>query len=151
MPIAANSVRAFSGAMTWCQAILRATCPKAFFQQVGEALSSSVRAKLAHANRTTTAWRQRKLFDDLGIDVSGDDMGRILHMRDELLHNGYLLKRWSQLTESERQQRYDDVGRLRRLALFVLFRLTGYEGQFQDPLTYQPITMPPRSHGPVQP
>jgi hypothetical protein len=131
--------------------IRRSDSAKEFFRHVGDALASSVRAKLAHANRTTTAWRQRKLFDDLGIDVSGEDMKRILDMRDELLHNGYLLKRWSQLTESERQRRYDDIGRLRRLALFVLFRLTGYEGPFQDPLSYQPITIPPRSQGPVQP
>jgi hypothetical protein len=125
--------------------------PTEFYDEIGENLTANLKPILAHANRTTTAWRQANLFEALGIDVSGDDARRILKMRDELLHNGYFLKRWDELSEEERQHRYDDVERLRRLVLFVIFRLTGYVGQFQDPVTFELMQIAPQNEGPVAP
>jgi hypothetical protein len=94
-------------------------------------------AAMRHANRTTTAWRQKNLFEGLGIDVSDVDTIRVLAMRDELLHNGYFLRRWHELSKVERQQRVDDVARLRNIAHLVAFRLLAYEGQCFDFLTYE--------------
>jgi hypothetical protein len=65
------------------------------------------------------------------------DTIRVLAMRDELLHNGYFLRRWHELSKVERQQRVDDVARLRNIAHLVAFRLLAYEGQCFDFLTYE--------------
>ena len=125
--------------------------PAEIYEQMGERMVENLKPILAHANRTTTAWRQANLFDALGIDVSGDGARRILKLRDELLHNGYFLKRWDELSDDQQQTRYDDVERLRRLVYYVIFRLTGYVGQFQDPVTFQPMQLGPQANGLIVP
>jgi hypothetical protein len=116
---------------------------------IGDEMKENLKAILPHANRTTTAWRQSNLFESLGIDVSGSDAKRVLKMRDELLHNGYLVKRWSALSAQEAQERHDAVERLRKLALLVVFRLTGYEGTYLDPVSFIEQNIAPQADGPV--
>lgn len=121
------------------QHTLRKACiPDEIYEDLGEDVSGNLRSAFAHANRTTTAWRERRFFEALEIDVSGVADQRALRLRDELLHNGYFLKRWDALTHDEKQQRIDDVARLRRLVLMIVFRLTSYTGTFMNPLTLQP-------------
>jgi hypothetical protein len=123
--------------------------PGDLYESVGSEMKDNLRAVLPSASRTTTAWRQRNLFEALGIDVASDDARRILKIRDEILHNGYLRPRWGELTPEQRQQRLDDVERLRRLALFVLFRLTGYHGEYLDPVTFERRMLAPQSEGSI--
>lgn len=125
--------------------------PAELYAEMGERMAENLRPILAHANRTTTAWRQANLFEALGIDATRSDARRILKMRDQLLHNGYFLTRWDQLSDDERQARYDDVERLRRLVLYVIFRLTGYLGQFQDPVTLELMSIGIQADGPIVP
>jgi len=126
--------------------------PKAEWRKIGDALrkylkkssdygplsdevKDNLRTGISTAGRTSTAWRQQFLFDSLGIDVSGEDDARALGYRNELLHNGYFLKRWHELSFEEQQQRFNDVDRLKRLTLLIIFRLVGYSGDFSNPVT----------------
>jgi hypothetical protein len=104
---------------------------------VRDAVKDNLVAAINHVNETTMGWRQRQMFAALQIDISDPDNKRALKLRNELLHNGYFLKRWSELTPEEAQQRRDDVERLRRLAFLIVFRLTGYEGEFCSPIRLQ--------------
>jgi len=106
------------------------------FKDLSRELQGNVRSAMAHANDTTTAWRQQHLFDSLGINVSDDSNKRALKYRNELMHNGYFLRRWHDLTHDEQQARFDDVERLRRLTLLIIFKLVGYTGDFTNPLTF---------------
>jgi hypothetical protein len=89
-----------------------------------------------HANRTTTAWRQQQLFSALQIQVQEEDSQRVLKMRDELLHNGFFLVRFQDLSHMEQQQRFDDIARLRNLAHIVVLRLAAFEGVCFDFLSH---------------
>jgi hypothetical protein len=129
----------------FAKCIRKRLIPEELYETVGAEMKDNIRTSLAHANDTTTAWRQENLFKALNIDVSGADGKRIVDMRNELLHNGYFLTRWNELSHDQSQHRHDDVGRLRRLALFVIFRLTGYEGTFQDPVTFAVMNIGPPS------
>jgi len=113
------------------------------YDTIGPEVTKNLASGFRHANRTTTAWREDKLFADLQIDVSSTENERALAARDEILHNGYFLKRWRHLTTAERQERRDDVARLRRLALLIIFRLTGFEGQFLEPVRLIPEHVSP--------
>ena len=106
------------------------------YSALGDEMKDNVRSSMAHANRTTTNWRQDRLFEALGIDISDADNQRALKLRNEILHNGYFLRRWDQLSHDERQDRYHDIERLRRLVLLVVFKLAGYTGDFRSPLTF---------------
>jgi hypothetical protein len=110
-----------------------------------DGVMENLRTGINTANRTSMGWRQRLMFKALQIDVSDEDNGRALNLRNELLHNGFLLKRWRDLTPEERQRRRDDVERLRRLLLLIIFRLTAYEGPFLNPvrLTSENVTSVP--------
>ena len=119
--------------------------PQAMYETIGPDLTANVQSALRNAARTTTGWRQARFYDALGIDVSGADAKRTLRMRNELLHNGYFLQRWHELSPEQAQRRRDDVERLRRLALCVVFRLIGYSGPFLDPVTFQLRNMPSRA------
>lgn len=107
------------------------------YDTIGPEMKANVASALRHANRTTTAWRQSELLRALQIDASAPDVQRALSVRDEILHNGCFLKRWEDLTHQERQERFSDVQRLRKITLTIILRLTSYEGQFIDPVTYQ--------------
>jgi hypothetical protein len=85
------------------------------YDDVGSDVKANIASCLRWSNKTTISWRQSKLFEGLGIDVTTEDNKRVLKFRDELLHNGYFLKRWTDLSDSERQERFDDVARLRNL------------------------------------
>lgn len=111
--------------------------PEEFFTRVGPDMKRSIRNVLAHANRTTTGWRQTNFFEGLQLDVSDPDSVRILRLRNELLHNGHFLKRFDELSYEEQQQRFSDVERLRRLVLLVIFRLLGFAGDFMNPVNFQ--------------
>jgi len=96
------------------------------------------------------------MFEALQIDVTDDDNARALSLRNELLHNGYFLKRWRDLNHEERQRRRDDVERLRRLVLLIILRLTAYEGQFVSPVrpgpeTVKSVPLPPDIAAPSEP
>ena len=131
--------------------ILGDLVPEDLYDSIGSEMKENIRGSLSNANRTTTGWRQRQLYHALGIDVSGKNAKRILKMRNELLHNGYFLTRWSELSQEDQQRRRDDVERLRRLSLFIVFRLIGYYGAFLDPITFQPQTMPRQEEANVAP
>jgi hypothetical protein len=133
------------------QRIRKQLIPEELYVDIGDDMRANLRSILPHANRTTTSWRQQRLYDALGIDVTGDEARRILKLRDELLHNGYFVKSWHDLSLEEAQIRRDDVERLRRLALFVVFRLIGYFGQYLDPVTLTPRIMPKQSEAIVAP
>jgi hypothetical protein len=105
------------------------------FIKLCDDLKANVRSAMARANDTTTAWRQDFLFASLRIDVTDGDNARALKSRNEILHNGYFLRRWGNLTHEERQKRIHDVERLRRLTLLIIFKLTGYTGDFRNPVT----------------
>jgi hypothetical protein len=107
------------------------------YETIGPEMKANVASALRHANRTTTAWRQSEFFRALQIDTSAPDAQRALDARDEILHNGCFLERWEDLTPEKRQERFSDVQRLRKIVLTIIFRLTSYEGQFIDPVTYQ--------------
>jgi hypothetical protein len=107
------------------------------YDTVGPDVKANIASAMRHANQTTTSWRQAEFFRAVHIDISAPDLKRALSARDEILHNGYFLRRWEDLTPEQRQERFSDVQRLRRIALSVIFRLTNYEGQFVDPVTYQ--------------
>jgi hypothetical protein len=121
----------------WFVAKARHHLLSSIYDTVGPEVKANVASAMRHANRTTTSWRQSEFFCALQIDVSAPDFKRALSARDEILHNGYFLRRWDDLTPEERQERFSDVQRLRRIALSVIFRLTSYDGQFVDPVTYQ--------------
>lgn len=116
--------------------------PNDVYDDIGEEMKANIRDDLAHSNRTTTAWRESELFRCLSIALTDDDR-RALKLRNELLHNGYFLRRWDDLTLVERQQRHLDVERLRRLVLLTVFRLTAYNGQYMSPITYAAETVEP--------
>lgn len=116
---------------------IRKTIPPEISEKLSDEMLGNVQTALAHANRTTTAWRQREFFKALQIDVSDDESTRVLKMRDELLHNGYFVRRWTDTSHAEMELRYRDILRLRRLVLLIIFRLTGYRGTYVNPLTYQ--------------
>lgn len=101
-----------------------------------EQLQDNVRGDLGRSNRTTMGWRQNQLFSTLQIDVSDDDNTRALGLRNHLLHNGYFVERWRHLGIEQRQQRLDDISRLRRLTLLIVFKLAGYSGDFRSPVTH---------------
>lgn len=101
---------------------------------LSDTMQANIRSVMAHANRTTTAWRQEELFAALEIDVSDADSQRALGLRNQLLHNGYFLKRWRTLTHEERQTRLDDIERLRRLTLLIVLKLTRYTGDYCSPV-----------------
>jgi len=116
----------------------------------------NIRTGINTANRTSMGWRQRLMFEALQIDVTDDDNARALSLRNELLHNGYFLKRWRDLNHEERQRRRDDVERLRRLVLLIILRLTAYEGQFVSPVrpgpeTVKSVPLPPDIAAPSEP
>jgi hypothetical protein len=118
------------------------------YETVGPETKQNLASAYRHANRTTTTWRQKKLFADLQIDITSDNDRRALAVRDEILHNGYFIERWHQLDQASRQRRRDDVARLHRLALMVIFRLTAFEGAFVNPIrfetkTIKPVELPP--------
>lgn len=122
---------------TYARNLRRNLIPDEVYDDIGQEMQGNIRDDLAHSNRTTTSWRERQLFERLQIPLNGDDR-RALKLRNELLHNGYFLARWGDLTLAERQQRHLDVERMRRLILLVVFRLTAYAGQFMNPVTYAP-------------
>jgi len=109
---------------------------KPYYKDIGNDVVSNIWVVLRHANRSQTSWRQRQLFAALDIDVSDCDSKRVLAMRDELLHNGYFLKRFGELTAEERQLRLDDIARLRNLAHTIVFRLAGFSGECFDFLAH---------------
>jgi hypothetical protein len=111
--------------------------PEDLYQELGVEMKANIRDALAFANRKTMGWRQRNFFAALCLDVTDDDSVRILALRNELLHNGYFLKRFDELSYDEQQQRHGDIERLRRLAIMVTFRLVGYSGDFMNPVTFQ--------------
>ena len=106
------------------------------FESLPPELQENVRTALRCANDTTTSWRQAELFRALGIPVADEDTDRALKLRHELLHNGYFRERWHELSQDQKQQRHEDVERLRRLVLLIVFKLTGYEGDFMNPMTF---------------
>lgn len=111
---------------------------KPLYSDLGNEIVSNLWSVGRYANRSTTSWRQRQLFQALDIDVKDTDSKRALEMRDELLHNGYFLRRFQDLSPEEQQQRLDDIARLRNLAHTVVLRLAGYVGECFDFLTHQP-------------
>lgn len=115
---------------------------KPLYGDLGNEIVSNLWSVGRHANRSTTSWRQRQLFKALDIDVKDADSKRTLEMRDELLHNGFFLRRFQQLSPEEQQQRVDDIARLRNLAHAIVFRLAGFSGECFDFLTHQarPVT-----------
>jgi hypothetical protein len=118
---------------------------------IGPEMSCNILRALAHANRTTTAWRQSQLFSALGIDVTSGPFKQALKIRDELLHNGYFLARWEDLTALEQQERMDQIGQLRNLAHLLVYRLVGYDGRAFDFVTYLgydvlPVALPTKLH-----
>ena len=132
-------------------------------EEAYEAIPADVRCEIVrnivsdvnHSNRTTSGWRQRSMFDALQIDVSDGDNRRALKLRDELIHNGYFLTRWRQLTQVQAQERMDDIQRLRRLAILIILRLTAFEGRFVNPVRLQgenvtPVPLPPDIAPPVE-
>ncbi|GEM_PF-2749228 len=128
---------------------LRRALPKELLEDLTDPMRDSLRSSIRHANRTTTAWRQAQLFSALNIDVSDRDSQRALKLRNELLHNGYFLERWFDLTPEKRQERFDDIERLRRLLLIIIFKLTAYQGSFMNPFTktsenVERCTLPPQ-------
>jgi hypothetical protein len=120
---------------TYASNLRRNLIPAEVYDDIGQEMRSNVRDDLAHSNRTTMGWRESELFRRLEIAVTADDH-RALKLRNQLLHNGYFLRRWGDLTLAEQQQRHLDVERLRRLVLLIVFRLTCYAGSFMSPLTY---------------
>lgn len=115
----------------------KASIPAEVYDDIGDEMRENIRSALAHANRTTTAWRESSFFGALKIDVSDEGNTRALKLRDELLHSGFFVKRWSDLTELDQQQRLDDIRRLNRLVILIVLRLTSYNGAFMNPLTLQ--------------
>jgi len=117
-------------------AIRKDYIPEDLYVCLGEEMRANLRDHIVHANDTTMAWRQAQLFSKLAIDVSDPDSTRALGLRNQLLHNGYFVRRWHQLNQDERQQRCHDIERLRRLILLIVFRLVGYTGDFTSPITF---------------
>lgn len=117
------------------------------YDDIGNEVISNMWSVGRHANRSLTSWRQRQFFNAMTIDVRDEDTKRVLAMRDELLHNGYFLRRFQQLTPEEQQQRIDDIARLRNLAHTITFHLAGFSGECFDFLKHHkrsiaPLTLP---------
>jgi hypothetical protein len=106
------------------------------FRALRAELQENIRTAVTCANDTTMGWRQREFFRALGIDITEPDNARVLRLRNELLHNGHFLERWHDLAHDLQQQRHQDIERLRRLVLLIVFKLTGYVGEFMSPITY---------------
>lgn len=98
-------------------------------------MHKNIRDGMGHANDTQMGWRQDQFFAALQIYIADDENARALGYRNEILHNGYFLKRWRTLTQAQRQQRIEDIERLRRLALLTVLKLTGYSGPYRNPVT----------------
>jgi hypothetical protein len=116
----------------------KASIPPEVYEDLGTEMRDNIGSAFAHANRTTTAWRESSLFKALQIDISDSDNTILLRLRGELLHNGYFVKRWSELAADERQRRLDDIKRRNSLVILVVLKLTSYTGKWMNPLTLQP-------------
>lgn len=99
-------------------------------------MKDNIRNKFGHAHHTEMGWRQKRFFTTLQISIDDADNKRALGHRNEILHNGYFLHRWRDLTQAKRQERVEDIERLRRLALLIVLKLAGYSGPFRNPVTH---------------
>lgn len=98
---------------------------------VPESLRASIANKLRGANMTSMGFRERYLFESLGIELDKDDKAA-LNLRNTLFHNGYLRKRFGELDQAERQKRVDVSGRLRNLVNLIILKLIGYDGYVEE-------------------
>jgi hypothetical protein len=92
-----------------------------------DGLVTSITNKLNSANHTPTNQKERDLFTTLQIPLSGEDR-EALAARNQLLHNGYFLRRFDELTPEERQHRVDLRPRLRNLVHQIILRCCGFRG-----------------------
>jgi hypothetical protein len=90
-------------------------------------LIASITNKLNSANHTPTNQKERDLFATLQIPLSKQDRDALV-TRNQLLHNGYFLKRFDELSPEEQQQRIDLRPRLRNLVHQIVLRLCGFRG-----------------------
>lgn len=96
-------------------------------------MQETVRAKLRDANNTGTAARMRACCEALGIALVGDDK-KAVDLRNVLFHDGYLRRRFKDLSLEQRQSRFHQMLRLRDFVYRFLFSLLGFEGRFHSAL-----------------
>jgi hypothetical protein len=105
-------------------------------------LRSSILNRLRGANQTSMGFRERFLFDSIGIALDSEDK-RTLRMRNELFHNGHLRARFHELDEGGRQWRIDMPRRLRNLVNQVVLKLVGYDGYVDEALRHGQLRITP--------
>jgi len=97
------------------------------YATIGPEWAETVRNKIRSSNNTSTNYRERDLFQTLSIVLDERDRSA-LASRNQLLHNGYFLRRWHELSDAERQERVDMPPRLRNLVHQVILKLVGFRG-----------------------
>ncbi|HEX5274710.1 MAG TPA: hypothetical protein VFW34_05485 [Candidatus Rubrimentiphilum sp.] len=105
---------------------------------LGNPLGETVRNKIRSANHTSTNSRERDLFGALAVPLSKRSK-QALNARNQLLHNGYFLRRFGELTSEEQQERIDLPGLLRNLLHEIILKLCGFRGVIMESSRFETL------------
>jgi hypothetical protein len=102
---------------------------------IGPEWAETIKNKIRSSNNTSTNYRERDLFQKLSIVLDKRDRSA-LATRNQLIHNGYFLRRWHELSDAERQDRVDMPARLRNLVHQIILKLVGFTGAAVEATRY---------------
>lgn len=103
--------------------------PELLARWVNADLAKAVVAKIRDANYTSMNARMRSFCESMGIAYAGEDK-KAVNLRNTLFHNGYLTRRFETLSQTEKQERIDQIDRLRDFAYRTMFASLGFAQPF---------------------